>query len=58
MDFVLILMSYYTVATAEFYTLAACEDAGKTYMAHRAPRDPDADYICKPKAQARPQHQQ
>lgn len=58
MDFVLILISYYNVATAEFYTLGACEDAGKAYVARRSARDIDADYICKPKAQARPQHRQ
>lgn len=51
-DYVLIIIGAYSLATAEFYTLTACEDAGKAYVAAA----PGGAYVCKPKAHPRPRN--
>jgi hypothetical protein len=58
MDYVLIMATYYAIASAEFYTKAACEDAGKAFMLTAAKVHMDGSYTCTPKAQNRPQHEQ
>lgn len=58
MDYVLIMMTYYAIASADFYTKAACEDAGKAFMRTAANVRMEASYTCTPKAQQRPQHEQ
>jgi hypothetical protein len=52
------MATYYAIATAEFYTKAACEDAGKAFVRTAANVRMDASYTCTPKAQNRPQHEQ
>lgn len=57
MDYILILIMSHGLATAEFYTRPACEDAGKAYLETSGPWR-NARYVCVPKAQNRPQHEQ
>jgi hypothetical protein len=60
MDYVLILVASYAVATAEFFTKPACEDAGKAYLrAQQSVGNGRYTYECVPKAQSyRAQHEQ
>lgn len=59
MDYVLIVMYLKAIATADFYTKGACEEAGRAFVTEAAKLwSGTPAYVCVPKAQARPQHLQ